>query len=42
MTPWISVVESVHCNWDIQMNMAFVEATIESNTEQSRLARGIL
>lgn len=42
MTPWIFILECVHLNWDIQVKTAFVEATIDSNTEKSGLTREIL
>lgn len=42
MTPWIFVLKCVHFNWDIQGKMAFVETTIDSNTEKSGLTSEIL
>lgn len=42
MTPWSLALECVHFNWDIQVKMAFVEATVDSNALSSGLCRKML
>lgn len=42
MTCWILALERVHFNWDIQVKMAFVELTVDSNASSSGLFRKML
>ena len=42
MPCWFLALKCVHFNWDIQVKVAFVEFTVDSNASSSGLFRKML